>query len=121
MQAKPKRGEGGGGKGRGDVANMLNYAAKIAETLKGVLQCGAVWCSVVQCVAVCCSVLQCDKLQRATTMLPILLRLSKVCCSVVQCVAVVMQCVVVCCIVLQCVAAWCSVVHRATTQCCQYY
>jgi len=38
----------------------------------GVLQCGAVCCSVVQCVAVWCGVLQCGA----------------ACCSVVQCVAV---------------------------------
>jgi len=47
----------------------------------GVLQCGAVGCSLLQRVAMCCSVLQCVA----------------VCCSVLQCVAV-------CCSVLQCVA-----------------
>jgi len=55
----------------------------------GVLQCGAVRCSVSQCVAVCCSALQCVA----------------VCCSVSQCVAVwcsALQCVAVFGSVLQC-------------------
>jgi len=85
------------------VAVVINVT--YPPSVRIVLQCVAVCCSVVQCVAVCCSVLQCVA----------------VCCSVLQCVAAVMsvtcpslvrsvlQCVAGCCSVLQCVAGCCRV------------
>ena len=74
-------------------------------SVRSVLQCTAVYCSVLQCVAVCCSVFCCVAEG----------------CSVLQCIASVLpvlsvlQCVAVCCGVLRCVAVCCNVLCLASS------
>jgi len=70
------------------VCEML-YKTSVA----GVLQCGAVCCSVLQCTVVCCSMLQCgsvrnalqDECRRCVAMWGSMLQCVAIYCSVLQC------------------------------------
>ena len=67
----------------------------------GVVQCGAVRCSVVQCGAVCCSVLQCVA----------------VCCTHIPATASHVSYRAVYVSMLQCSAVWCSILQRVALHC----
>ena len=67
------------------VCSLLQFVAEwLLLSDGGVLQCGAVWCSVVQCVALCCTVLHCVAL-------------------FLHCVALFLHCVALCRTVSSCV------------------
>jgi len=76
-------------------------------SIRMLLQCVAVCCSVLHCVAVCCSVLQCVfRVYPLLCSIRMLLQCVAVCCSMLQCVFRVYPLLCSIRMLLQCVAAF---------------